>query len=79
MTEAVDLKGYATNPQHRWLYPPEDMPPKGVKLHILTKGGVAIHGEWRWDNGYLGWQYLPKRDFYKEMEALQYMEHGEMK
>jgi predicted HAD superfamily Cof-like phosphohydrolase len=52
------------------------MPPSGVKLHILTTGGVAIHDTWRWDAGYVGWQYLPKRDLGKEIEALNYINNG---
>lgn len=73
----TDLKGYATNTELVWLYPPSHMPPKGVKLHLLTIGGIATHGEWRWDGGFVGWQYLPKRDLEQEVEALEYINNGE--
>lgn len=63
---AIDMKGYAVDPDFKWLYPPKHKPPKGVKLQILTEGGVAIHAEWKYNIGYLGWQYLPKRDFEQE-------------
>lgn len=72
----VDMKGYATNMEHSWLYPPTYMPPSGVKLHILTTGGIAIHDNWRWDAGYVGWQYLPKRDLVAEEAALHYINNG---
>jgi hypothetical protein len=75
----VDLKGYATTPELVWLYPPRRMPPVGVKLHILTTGGTAIHDNWRWDNGYIGWQYLPKRDLEQEIEAVNFIQNGELK
>lgn len=74
----VNEKGYAVDAQHKWLYPPRHMPPKGQKLHLLTRGKVAIHGEWRWDGGFVAWQYLPKQDWKEELAALQFIENGMM-
>lgn len=59
-----------------WLYPHVDAPPRGVKLNILTKGGIAIHGEWRNDCGFIAWQHLFKRDKQLE-EEMMIMELGE--
>lgn len=78
-TDTVDAKGYATDTDNRWLYPPRNMPPRSVKLQLLTRGGVACHGEWRWDGGFVGWRPLPKRDLVEEIEALEYMENGEQR
>jgi hypothetical protein len=47
-----------------WRY---DHPPMGVKLFLLTKGGIAVTGNWSNDGRYLGWQYLFKRDKAKEL------------
>lgn len=68
----IDMKGYATDPDNKWLYPPKNMPPNGVKLHILQEGGVAIHSEWKYGAGYIGWQYLPKRDLEQEAASINY-------
>lgn len=46
-----------------WRY---DDPPRGVKLFLLTKGGVAVTGPWSTDGRYIAWQYMFKRDKAKE-------------
>jgi hypothetical protein len=44
-----------------WL-PMQDAP-RGVKLQLLTRGGVAVHGQVSADNisGFDGWTPLPQR------------------
>lgn len=44
-----------------WL-PMQDAP-RGVKLQLLTRGGVAVHGQVSSDNasGFTGWTPLPQR------------------
>lgn len=42
-------------------------PPGGTDVHLLTRGGVCVRGQWRNNGMYLGWCPLPKRD--KEKEA----------
>lgn len=59
-------KGYATDPELKWIYPDQKSPPAGVKLHLLTKWGYAIHGMWDDSGFYTAWQYLPKRDMEHE-------------
>lgn len=46
-----------------WRY---DAAPRGVKLFLLTKGGVAVTGTWSDNGGYLAWQSMFKRDKTKE-------------
>lgn len=36
-------------------------PPGGVKLLLLTEGGVAVIGTWAEHAGFVAWSYLPKR------------------
>jgi hypothetical protein len=36
-------------------------PPGGVKLLLLTEGGVAVIGTWADGAGFVAWSYLPKR------------------
>ena len=48
-----------------WRY---DNPPRGVKLNLLTKGGVSVTGNWTDDGRYIGWQYLFKRNAELESE-----------
>lgn len=44
-----------------WRDPGEDAPPRGVKLLLLTSGGVACFGEWRNDSNYVAWSPLPRK------------------
>ncbi len=41
--------------------PQEEPPPRGVKLLILTSGGVCVIGDWRDDGGFWAWSPLPKK------------------
>lgn len=41
-------------------------PPKGVKLILLTEGGVAVLGDWKDDGGFVAWSPLPKKTIQKE-------------
>lgn len=50
----------------RELYWRYDKAPTGAKLFLLTKGGVAVTGQWRDDGSFTAWQYLFKRDKSKE-------------
>ncbi len=40
------VEGIATDKRFQYLNPVEDKPPLGVKLNILTIGGVNIQGMW---------------------------------
>jgi hypothetical protein len=57
-----------------WIYPHEQEPPTGADIHILTEGGIAIRGQWQYGNGYLGWQYMFKRNKGKEAEYRTWLE-----
>ncbi len=37
-----------------WLDPDTNPPPRGVKIQLLTEGGIAVYGEWR-DKGFDAW------------------------
>lgn len=63
------LKTYASGEIH-WVYPQDEEPPLGVKLHILQGGCVSIQGNWDADAGYLAWQRMFKRDHKKEEEYI---------
>lgn len=53
---------------HYWLYPADHTPPTGVKLALLTRGGVQVTGQWSGDGSFTAWQYLFRRDKTKESE-----------
>jgi hypothetical protein len=44
-----------------WREPQDEPPPRGVKLLILTSGGVAVFGDWMDDSNFVAWSPLPKR------------------
>ena len=44
-----------------WRDPQREPPPKGVKLLLLTSGGVAVFGEWKTNSNYVEWSPLPKK------------------
>ena len=60
------MKEYLTDPKLHWIYPQEAKPPTGIKLSLLTKGGVQVTGVWVNDGSYIAWQALFKRDKDKE-------------
>ena len=41
--------------------PASDPPPRGVKLLILTTGGVTVVGDWSDKSNYAAWSPMPKR------------------
>jgi hypothetical protein len=51
-----------------WIYPQDEAPPVGKKIHILQEGCVSIQGQWREGQGYIAWQRQFKRDHAKERE-----------
>jgi hypothetical protein len=51
-----------------WIYPQDEQPPAGTKLHILQEGCVSIQGQWREGEGFMAWQRMFKRDHAKERE-----------
>jgi hypothetical protein len=57
----------------KWIYAHNQLPPMGVDLHILQLGGVAIRGNWQWGHGFIGWQYMFKRDKDEEAEYFEWM------
>lgn len=44
-----------------WRDPSVEKPPRGVKLLILTSGGVAVFGEWTDGSNYTHWSPLPRK------------------
>lgn len=66
---AAKTSGYLVG-DRRYLYPEagDPCPPGGVKVHLLTKGGVCIEGHWKNGAGFLGWAALPARDKEKELK-----------
>jgi hypothetical protein len=44
-----------------WRDPDEHPPPRGVKLLLLTSGGVACFGEWSRASNFVAWSPLPKK------------------
>lgn len=66
-------KGYVAG-ECGWRYPKagDARPPDGVKVLLLTEGGICITGFWKLVDetaGYiLAWSPMPKRD--REKEAL---------
>jgi hypothetical protein len=44
-----------------WREPKDHPPPRGVKMLILTDGGVAVIGDWMDDSNFTAWSPLPKR------------------
>lgn len=59
------LKTYAPGGAE-WIYPHEEEPPRGVKLHILQEGCVSIQSQWYDEAGYVAWQRMFKRNHEKE-------------
>ena len=58
---------YITDPALRWIYPHQETPPQGVKLALLTIGGVQVTGAWTNGGHYMAWQRLFKRDKTEEV------------
>lgn len=56
---------FTVDPTAHWRY---DAPPKGSKIFLLTRGGVAVEGMWTDDGRFIAWHPLFKRD--KEIERL---------
>lgn len=52
-----------------WLYVHKHTPPRGRKLHILTRGRVSIQGPWEDGMGYVAWQHMFKRNKQEEAEV----------
>lgn len=44
-----------------WRDPTDEPPPRGVKLLILTSGGVAVMGDWVTDSNFVAWSPLPRK------------------
>jgi hypothetical protein len=36
-------------------------PPRGVKLLVLTSGGVTVIGDWVTNSNFVAWSPMPKR------------------
>ena len=58
-----DNKNMPAKASHQvyWRKPEDERPPRGVKLLILTSGGVAVIGDWVDDSNFVAWSPLPKR------------------
>jgi len=48
-----------------WRDPEKERPPRGVKLLLLTTGGVAVIGDWTDESNFVAWSPLPKREIKK--------------
>lgn len=60
---------HASSDEAQWNYPKypgDNQPPHGVKLQLLTKGGISTYGQWQDNAGFIAWAYLIKRDQRKE-------------
>jgi len=66
MTPNPTEKGYVTG-GGSYFYPGagDPLPPGGSKVHLLTRGGVAVTGTWG-DPFFIGWAPLHERDREKE-------------
>lgn len=55
-----------TASESHWRYPatgrPEDQPPKGVGLLLLTEGKVSVTGDWTDNGGFIAWAPKIRRD-----------------
>lgn len=51
----------AASGQVYWREPKDEPPPRGVKLLLLTSGGVACFGDWMEDSNFVAWSPLPKK------------------
>lgn len=60
MSENRLMHAVASN-EVKWRNPATDPPPMGVKLLLLTSGGVAIMGGWASNSNLVAWSPLPKR------------------
>lgn len=58
MSENVNMPAAAG--QAYWRYPEYQPPPRGVKLLLLTSGGIACLGDWRDDSNLVAWSPLPR-------------------
>jgi hypothetical protein len=59
MTENRNMS--AASGEVYWRDPDQEPPPRGVKLLILTSGGVAVFGEWMTDSNFVAWSPLPRK------------------
>lgn len=50
-----------------WIYPCDQAAPAGIKVALLTRGGVQVTGVWRNGGDFIAWQKLFKRDRSKEV------------
>jgi hypothetical protein len=57
----ADLLPFARD-DARFIHPKTEAPPKGVKLLLRTRYGVAVLGKWEDDGGFTGWFPLPKKE-----------------
>ena len=62
MTYAINNAGTVAVATDCYWIPIDENTPRGVKLQLLTKGGVAIYGHWdRRETFYTHWAPLPKK------------------
>ena len=41
-------------------------PPRGVKLWLLTSGGIGTSGDWNEDSNFVAWSPLPPKKIWRE-------------
>ena len=61
-------KNYLAAESPEFLYPEAGDPPapRGVKLNLLTSGGISTHGIWTEGSNFIAWAPLLKRNKAKE-------------
>lgn len=45
-----------------WRDPAKEPPPRGVKLLVLTSGGVTVIGDWVTNSNFVAWSPMPKKE-----------------
>lgn len=53
-------EGIVTDSEVQWYDPATHPAPKGVKLRVMTEGGLECDAFWRDDSGFLAWHPLLK-------------------
>ena len=51
--------------QAYWRDPEKEPPPRGMKLLVLTSGGVTVISDWVTDSNFVAWSPMPKKEFAK--------------
>jgi hypothetical protein len=71
--KTTPAKTYVVDKSYPFLYPEagDPSPGLGMKVQLLTVGGVCVTGHWVHGGGFIGWAPLPCRDIEKEAKIRQ--------